>query len=125
MQTLLLDESCNWSRGGEISEQTRRIASADPDRRMAKVSSESSAADRGIKVSAVLLAGGKSRRMGRDKATTSYRGRPLWRHQTELLGELGPFEILISARSDPPWRPDQFKFVPDGAVSRGPLTGLA
>ena len=76
-------------------------------------------------ISAVLLAGGKSRRMGRDKATIAFRSKPLWKIQLELLRRLELTEILVSAKSDPPWRPADFEFVPDKKPSRGPLSGIA
>jgi molybdopterin-guanine dinucleotide biosynthesis protein A len=76
-------------------------------------------------LSAVLLAGGESRRMGKDKATLSYRGKPLWQIQLELLRQLSPQEIFVSARSDPDWRPADIQFVADNPPSRGPLSGLA
>ena len=76
-------------------------------------------------ISAVLLAGGKSRRMGRDKATITFRSKPLWKIQLELLRRLELNEILISAKSDPPWRPADVEFVPDKQPSRGPLSGIA
>jgi molybdopterin-guanine dinucleotide biosynthesis protein A len=76
-------------------------------------------------VSAVLLAGGESRRMGRDKATVSFRGKPLWQIQLETVRNLKPVEILVSARTDPVWRPHDILFVADIPPSRGPLSGLA
>jgi molybdopterin-guanine dinucleotide biosynthesis protein A len=75
--------------------------------------------------SAVLLAGGESRRMGEDKATIVFRGKPLWQIQLDLLRKLEPAEILISARTDPVWRPNDSQFVADDPPSRGPLSGLA
>jgi molybdenum cofactor guanylyltransferase len=78
-----------------------------------------------VNLSAVLLAGGESRRMGKDKATLSYRGKPLWQIQLELLRQLTPQEIFVSARSDPDWRPADIQFVADDPPSRGPLSGLA
>jgi molybdenum cofactor guanylyltransferase len=78
-----------------------------------------------MKISAVLLAGGESRRMGKDKATLLFRGNPLWQIQLELLRKLEPTEIFISARTDPVWRPADVQFVADDPPSRGPLSGLA
>ena len=78
-----------------------------------------------MNISAVLLAGGESRRMGRDKATLPFRGRPLWEIQFDLLRALRPEEIFVSARTDPPWRPSGVQFVCDEPPSRGPLSGLS
>src|SRR6266487_1356246 len=78
-----------------------------------------------MKVSAVLLAGGESRRIGRDKATLEWRGRLLWQWQIEKLRAVGPGNILLSARSDVSWRPADIKLVLDVSPSRGPLSGLA
>jgi molybdenum cofactor guanylyltransferase len=78
-----------------------------------------------MKVTAVLLAGGESRRMGHEKATLVFRGKPLWQTQIECLEKVQPAEILLSARSDPGWRPSHIRFVGDVAPSRGPLSGLA
>jgi molybdopterin-guanine dinucleotide biosynthesis protein A len=63
--------------------------------------------------------------MGNDKATVLFRGTPLWEIQLELLRQLTPQEIFVSARSDPEWRPADIQFVADDPPSRGPLSGLA
>jgi len=78
-----------------------------------------------MNISAVLLAGGESVRMGKDKATVLFRGKPLWEVQLGLLRKLEPAEILISARTDPSWRPGDVHFVADIPPSRGPLSGVA
>jgi molybdopterin-guanine dinucleotide biosynthesis protein A len=78
-----------------------------------------------MNISAVLLAGGESRRMGQDKATLLFRGKPLWQIQLDLLRRLRPQEIFVSARTDPPWRPAGVQFVSDEPPSRGPLSGLS
>ena len=78
-----------------------------------------------MKLSAVLLTGGESRRMGKDKATALFQRKPLWQVQLNLLRELEPAEIFLSARSDPDWRPADVKFVADEPPSRGPLSGVA
>jgi molybdopterin-guanine dinucleotide biosynthesis protein A len=77
-----------------------------------------------MSVSAVLLAGGESSRMGRDKATLPFRGKALWQNQVELLRKVKPVEIFISARTDLKWRPHDVTFVADVPPSHGPLSGL-
>jgi molybdopterin-guanine dinucleotide biosynthesis protein A len=74
---------------------------------------------------AVLLAGGQSRRMGEDKATILFRGRPLWQNQLDILRKIGPEVIFVSARTDPLWRPADAEFVEDAPPSRGPLSGIS
>jgi molybdopterin-guanine dinucleotide biosynthesis protein A len=74
--------------------------------------------------SALLLAGGESRRMGRDKATIEFEGQPLWKTQLELLRALSPEKIFVSARRRPDWLPDTVVLLLDDRPSRGPLSGL-
>jgi molybdenum cofactor guanylyltransferase len=75
--------------------------------------------------SAVLLAGGESRRMGQDKATLLFHDCPLWQVQLGLLRKVAPPEIYISAQIDPSWRPADVVFVADAQPARGPLSGIA
>jgi len=76
-------------------------------------------------LAAVLLAGGESHRMGRDKSTLTLDGIPLWQRQLDLLRSLAPAELLVSARQKPDWLPPDARFIPDAPPARGPLSGLA
>ena len=78
----------------------------------------------GMTLTAVLLAGGESRRMGRDKAAIVFRGQPLWQRQIELLRSLQPEKIFVSARTEPFWMPADTELLLDEPPSRGPLSGL-
>ncbi len=77
-----------------------------------------------MKISAVLFAGGESRRLGRDKATLPWGKTTLWERQLQTLREISPVEILVSARTDPNWRPADIRFVKDCEPLHGPLSGL-
>ncbi|SMQ95246.1 molybdenum cofactor guanylyltransferase [Xanthomonas fragariae] len=67
----------------------------------------------------VVLAGGRSSRMGHDKALLLWRGRPLIAHMQLLLGDAGAQEVLISG--DRTGYPGIADIQPD----LGPLGGLA
>lgn len=73
---------------------------------------------------AVLLAGGKSTRMGRDKATLLIEGVSLWQHQLAKLRALAPSEVFISGPLDGPWRGAGIEAVEDLLPGQGPLAGL-
>lgn len=68
----------------------------------------------------IVLAGGRSSRMGQDKATLVWRGRTLLEHQVALLREAGCDAVLIAGRQDPRW-----PSLPDEKPFRGPVAGLA
>lgn len=76
-------------------------------------------------LSAMLLVGGYSRRMGMDKATIPINGKPLWKRQLELLKKLRPAALWLSARIRSPWFPPDIETVFDQPPSRGPLSGIA
>ena len=78
-----------------------------------------------ITLSALLLAGGESRRMGHDKATLEFNAQPLWERQLEILRALAPERIFVSARETPSWLPNDVELLLDDSPSRGPLSGLA
>jgi molybdopterin-guanine dinucleotide biosynthesis protein A len=63
--------------------------------------------------------------MGRDKATLTVDGAPLWSNQLALLRELEPDAICVSARETPSWLPQDVAVVLDAVPSRGPLSGIA
>jgi molybdopterin-guanine dinucleotide biosynthesis protein A len=73
---------------------------------------------------AVLLAGGESRRMGRDKAAILFQDEPLWRRQLRILRDLGPEKVFVSARTESSWLPENTELLLDEPPSRGPLSGL-
>jgi molybdopterin-guanine dinucleotide biosynthesis protein A len=76
-------------------------------------------------LSAVLLAGGESRRMGIEKAQVSFEGEPLWQRQGRLLRQLGPDDIYLSVRNEAAWHPPKMKVILDAAPSRGPISGIS
>ncbi len=76
-----------------------------------------------VQFSAVLLAGGKSSRMGRDKAALVVDGRPLWRRQLATLEATGAAEIFVSGKPD--WAHEGIVSVPDAVENSGPLAGIA
>ena len=73
---------------------------------------------------AVLLAGGKSTRMGCDKAGVLIDGQPLWQRQLATLRALDPAELFISGRSDGPYAGAGVPIVADEMPGCGPLGGL-
>ena len=79
-----------------------------------------------VSFSAVLLAGGKSRRMGRDKAlvTLPATGEPLWIHQLRTLQVLAPAEIFWSGTPRVAL-PAEVRVIEDSAADAGPLGGIS
>lgn len=66
----------------------------------------------------VLLAGGRSSRMGRDKALLDWQGRPLIEHMIAQLYAAGVNQVRVSGD-----RPD-YHGIPDGLPEGGPVVGL-
>jgi molybdopterin-guanine dinucleotide biosynthesis protein A len=75
--------------------------------------------------SAALIAGGRSRRMGMDKALLLWEGLPLWQHQMEKLRALGARELFLSCRSEQGIPPvADVTPVADAWPDAGPLGGI-
>jgi molybdopterin-guanine dinucleotide biosynthesis protein A len=74
--------------------------------------------------SAVILAGGKSSRMGRDKAFLEIGGQTLLARQIKLARETGAAEILISGRADADYSSLNCRVLQDNFPDAGPLAGI-
>jgi len=74
---------------------------------------------------AVLLAGGQSRRMRRDKALLDWEGQPLWQHQLATLRELNPARLLLSCRREQNLDASGAEVLFDPPDNPGPLPALA
>ncbi len=74
---------------------------------------------------AVLLAGGKSSRMGRDKSALPVDGEPLWQRQLATLRATDPAELFISGKSDGPYANAGVEILADEFPDCGPLGGIA
>jgi molybdopterin-guanine dinucleotide biosynthesis protein A len=74
--------------------------------------------------SGVLLAGGKSSRMGCDKAFIEIEGVPLWQRQLQIIEQLSPRKIFIAAPMRSEWNGVRCTVNPDAQENSGPLGGL-
>jgi molybdenum cofactor guanylyltransferase len=78
-------------------------------------------------LSAIVLAAGRSTRMGRDKALLEIGGEPLWKRQRNVLAAAGATEIFLSARSDQTWTRHASGFAAvlhDALPEGGPMVGI-
>jgi molybdopterin-guanine dinucleotide biosynthesis protein A len=66
----------------------------------------------------IVLAGGRSSRMGRDKALLDWQGRPLIEHMLQLLRDAGVARVVVSGA-----RPE-YDGIGDCEEGGGPLVGL-
>lgn len=78
-----------------------------------------------MKFSAVILAGGNSSRMGRDKAFLEINGQFLLARQIALVREAGAAEVLISGRANVDYSAFGCSVLKDEFQDGGPLAGIA
>lgn len=71
-----------------------------------------------MKPIAVILAGGKSKRMGHDKADISWHGEPLWKYQEQKLKACGFSPIWVMRNKDGFLQDDE------NYTHQGPLAGI-
>ena len=78
-------------------------------------------------ISAVVLAGGESRRFGSDKALAQFRGEPLVQRLARTLRDAGFAQVMVAAKDVLKYAPfvDASSLVPDLHPGQTPLAGLA
>jgi molybdenum cofactor guanylyltransferase len=77
-----------------------------------------------MKFSAVILTGGRSQRMGQDKARLMLDGKPLIARQIELARELGATEVFISGHAETEYDSLRCPVIRDRVADAGPLAGI-
>lgn len=77
-----------------------------------------------MNLSAVILAGGKSSRMGRDKAWLEINGQSLLARQVELARAAGATEVFISGRAETDYSQFGCRVLQDRFPTAGPLAGI-
>ena len=77
-----------------------------------------------MQLGAVILAGGESKRMGRDKAWVEFSGRPLIAHAVDKITALGVREIFISGRAGQDFSAWKLPVLFDLEPGFGPLGGI-
>ncbi len=75
-------------------------------------------------ISAIVLAGGRSVRFGRDKLAEPIDGRPLLHHAIDGVMPVANDVIVVAARGAQPSVPDGVTVVHDSVAFDGPLAGL-
>jgi molybdopterin-guanine dinucleotide biosynthesis protein A len=76
------------------------------------------------RVSAIVLAGGRSSRFGRDKLAEPFAGRTLLDHAIAAVGPLARETIVVGRPNETPHVPDGTIVVHDPSAFEGPLIGL-
>lgn len=76
-----------------------------------------------LPMTGIILAGGKSSRMGRNKAFLEWEGRPLIERTLDIFTSVFA-EVLISANNPELYSQYDLKVVPDNFLEMGPMGGL-
>jgi len=76
------------------------------------------------RVGAIILAGGRSSRFGRDKLAEPIAGRPLLDHAIDAVRPFAPEIVVVAAPDAAPALPDDVTLVRDPVAFQGPLAGL-
>jgi molybdopterin-guanine dinucleotide biosynthesis protein A len=79
----------------------------------------------GPTVGAIVLAGGRSQRFGRDKLAETIAGRPLLDHAIAAAGVIAAQIVVVAPADRTPAVPDGVVVVHDERPFEGPLAGLA
>jgi molybdenum cofactor guanylyltransferase len=77
-----------------------------------------------VNLSAVILAGGESKRMGRDKASVQFKGNSLLSLAVEKVRQLGITEVFISGRAEMDYSTLNCPVLLDLEPGCGPLGGI-
>jgi molybdopterin-guanine dinucleotide biosynthesis protein A len=76
------------------------------------------------RVGAIVLAGGRSSRFGRDKLAEPIDGRPLLQHAIAAVRALTDVIVVVGAPDGDPSLPDGVRLIHDPRPFEGPLVGL-
>ena len=81
--------------------------------------------DASERVAAIVLAGGRSSRFGRDKLAEPIDGRPMLDHAIDAVRAIATEIIVVVARDGTPVLPPDVTVAHDARAYEGPLAGLA
>ncbi len=70
----------------------------------------------------VVLAGGRSSRMGQDKALLPWHGQPLYQHMAGILAQANAHKVMVNRKDD--GSPTSQNWLQDIVPNRGPMSGI-
>jgi molybdopterin-guanine dinucleotide biosynthesis protein A len=77
------------------------------------------------RIGAIVLAGGRSSRFGRDKLAEPIDGRPLLHHAIAAVDAVAGEIVVVAAPGQDPALPEGVRLAHDAAAFEGPLAGLS